>query len=70
MKTPLNDNTAIALAVGLALGLSIVAIILYLKKTEQTSETGVTYIYDNEGRLVSILPATKNTQFVRLKQAG
>jgi len=62
----------LSVLIGISFALSVVAIILYLKKQEQqpSMETGVTYVYDDVGRLQSILPTTQPTQFIRMKQAG
>lgn len=61
------DNTVtIALVAGLALGLSIIALFLFLKKNDSG---GVLYTYDDNNRLQSIMPLNQKTQFMHLKQA-
>jgi len=64
----MQDTVWIATIAGIALGVGVILIALYLKK--QSSDTAVAYNYDEQNRLTSIIPIGKNTQFVKLKPAG
>jgi len=63
----MKDSTFIACIAGLALGIGIMAVVLFMLKNN-TTEPGIMYTYDNQNRLQSIVPLNQKSQFVRLEK--
>jgi len=63
-----TGSFGIGLGIGLALGVVIgITIIMVMKSTENASNAGVVYTYDDENRLKSMTPVNDKVQLVTLK---
>ena len=64
-ETRSNNNTGLLIAIGLALGIGICILFMLnnisqnmklIGAQSQTNDVGVSYVYDEKGRLTAIMP--------------